>query len=112
MPSIEFYVERPLPCACLALVTTPFPCCPECGGDGVVYTEITLEVEYAYSRASRGARDRYGAPLEPDEDESVELQSATDERGRSVELDRVEQDRAEMACLADVMDRAFDYADD
>lgn len=41
-------------------------------------TEITLrglrlEVEFDYSPAHRGSRDKYGAPLEPDEPEECDI---------------------------------------
>lgn len=114
MPSIEFTVERLLPCECLALVDTPFPTCPCCDGSGESYQEIAVEVEYAYQRACRGARDSLcgirgaGPPLEPDEPESVEIQSVTDERGREVELTSRENDRAEEECLQDVEERRVD----
>jgi hypothetical protein len=36
---------------------------------------IEVEVCYAFYPPCRGSRDRYGVPLEPDEDSSVEIQS-------------------------------------
>jgi hypothetical protein len=78
----------------------------------VSYQEIPITVEYSYSRASRGARDRYGAPLEPDEDASVEITNVTDERGREIELTPRETDRVEEMCLEDAEDRACAYAED
>ena len=37
--------------------------------------DVDVEVEYIYHRAYRGGRDSYGAPTEPDEPESVEINS-------------------------------------
>ena len=36
---------------------------------------IELEVKFIYHKGSRGLRDKYGAPLEPDEDASIEVES-------------------------------------
>ncbi len=36
---------------------------------------IELEVEFTYHKGCRGLRDKYGAPLEPDEEASIELES-------------------------------------
>ena len=36
---------------------------------------IELEVEFTYHKGCRGLRDKYGAPLEPDEEASIELAS-------------------------------------
>lgn len=37
------------------------------------YLELPLDVNYTYSPPSRGLRGEYGEPLEPDEDESIEI---------------------------------------
>jgi len=108
MATITFNVERLLPCPCTALASTPFPACPECDGEGACYQEIELAVEYGYHRACRGARDRYGVPLEPDEPASCEIESVTDANGREVELTSSEMDRLEEACEEDAADRARD----
>lgn len=105
MPTIEHSVERLLPCPCLALSNAPFAACPECGGDGESWQEITVSVDYSYSRASRGARDHRGVPLEPDEDASVELTSVTDERGVEVELTSREEEVIAEECECAVEDR-------
>ena len=39
--------------------------------------EVEIEVEFRYHKASRGHRDKYGAPEEPDEDASLEFVKAT-----------------------------------
>lgn len=108
MSDLTFTVERLLPCVCLALSATPFPDCPECGGCGESWQEIDLTIEYGYSRGMRGARDRYGVPLEPDDPEGVEIESVTDAAGTEVELTKAEEDRAEEACLRDAEERRQD----
>lgn len=105
MNTIDFSIERDLPCECLALASTPFPDCPECAGEGHHWQELIVAVEYGYSRASRGSRDRYGCPLEPDEPASTEIQSVTDEYGHEVELTSDEEDRADEQCLEDAEER-------
>jgi hypothetical protein len=40
-----------------------------------IWIELRLDVEVDITGASRGARDRFGAPLEPDEEESFEVTS-------------------------------------
>lgn len=108
MSTIEFSVEREVPCVCLALVATPFAACPECDGCGVSWQEINLEVEYRYSKGMRGSRDRWGVPLEPDDPEEVEIQSVTDANGNEVELTKAEMDRVEQLCFNDRAERYQD----
>lgn len=108
MPTTPFYIERLLPCSCTALSKAPFPCCPECGGDGVAWQEVEVLVEYEYERACRGVRDSYGAPLEPDEPAGVEIIAATDANGREVELTPHEADHAEERCLEDAEEARID----
>jgi hypothetical protein len=73
--------------------------------------EITVTVDYSFSRARRGARDSLcgvrgaGPPLEPDEDEEIEIQSVTDENGKEVELTADETDKIEQQCWDDIADR-------
>ena len=108
MPSTKFQIERLLPCACLALADAPFAACPECGGDGATYQEIILAIEYGHWRDCRGARDLYGAPLEPDDPEEYEIQSVTDERGVEVELTERETERAKEKCIRDALESRID----
>lgn len=112
MPTIPFYVERPVECACLALSAVPFAACPECHGCGEAWSEVPLVVSYRHTKASRGARDRYGAQLEPDEEASVEVLGVTDERGREVELTPLEMNCAEERCYEAIEDGAARYAED
>lgn len=111
MATIEFSVERLLPCACLALSDAPFTACPECGGAGECWQEVEVVIEYSYHRARRGARDRYGAPIEPDDDGGPEIESITDENGRDVTLTWREERDAEARCARDAEDRARDAAE-
>jgi len=47
-----------------------------------------IEVEYAYHPARRGCRDKYGAPEEPDEHESVLIVEArSEETGALVSIE-------------------------
>lgn len=113
MPTIPFYVERALPCACLALASEPFKACPACCGVGEAWQEIALVVTYSATRAARGARDRYGAQLEPDEEASVEIVSVVDEKGVEVTLTTHEENCAEEACYEDAEESAASrYAED
>lgn len=50
------------------------------------FIELAIEVDYDFYGASRGARDRYGAPLEPDEDATVEITEVRDSNGNKLEL--------------------------
>ena len=104
MPSINLTIERDLPCPCLALTLTPFPSCPVCDGEGVALQEIDIEVEYSHYSACRGARDRYGAQLEPDDAEGLEIESVLDTRGCEVALTERENSLAESAAIEQVAD--------
>ena len=42
-----------------------------------IYLELEIEVAFTAHKASRGHRDRYGAPEEPDEDAYVEVDEVT-----------------------------------
>ena len=46
----------------------------------------TITVVGYYSPPYKGARDEYGAPMEPDDDESIEIIFASDETGDEIEL--------------------------
>jgi hypothetical protein len=64
-------------------------------------TEHEIDVEFAYHKAYRGQRDSLcgvrgaGAQLEPDEDESLEFEYATDEDGKDFDLTDREIEQAE-----------------
>jgi hypothetical protein len=64
-------------------------------------SEHEIDVEFYYHKAYRGKRDsccgvaRAGAALEPDEDESLEFESATDEDGKDFDLTDREIEQAE-----------------
>ena len=81
--TINTTIERLLPCLrCSWPLFEPKQDCPDCGGDGEVWTELDVEVECIRHSACRGARDRFGAPLEPDEEAWCEIQEyVSSERG-------------------------------
>ena len=57
--------------------------------------EFDIVVELGYEKATRGHRDRYGAPEEPDEPENVYVERAyTKDTGVGVELTGKEEERA------------------
>ena len=62
-----------------------------------VETEITCEIRMI--KASRGHRDRYGAPEEPDEPAEAEIEKVTPD----IELTEAEEDA--------IREKAFDQAD-
>lgn len=97
--NLEYYTTRELPCECLALVTQPFPDCPCCYGTGTSEQDVIVDVEYEYYKASRGSRDRYGCPVEPDEPAFVEILET------SIPLTVGEYDRCEEKCLEDAEGR-------
>lgn len=55
-------------------------------------SEITLVGHY--HPGLPGSRDRYGVPIEPDDDPEMEIVSATNEAGDEVELTESERERA------------------
>lgn len=102
MSTITLTIYRDLPCLrCCPPLFEPRPDCPECNGEGVVETELECEVEYTYHRACRGARDRYGVPLEPDDPEGAEINSEVETERGTFELTNRELERAEKKCLED-----------
>jgi hypothetical protein len=109
--NLEFAVERLLPCECLALTDIPWESCRCCAGTGESYQEIILDIEFTQQKASRGHRDKYGAPEEPDEPECVEIESVKDPAGKEVELTKFEQARVEEKCFERIEASKFDFAD-
>lgn len=69
---------------------------------------VDVTVEYYYSPPCAGHRDKYGAPEEPDEDESVEICSIQDIHGNEVELSGIVLARLEEKCLEHAIDRIQD----
>lgn len=67
--------------------------------DGV---ELEVTCEFYYIPASRGSRDRYGCPIEPDEPADVEFIAATLENGVEIELTQGEIKDAEQKALEQV----------
>lgn len=75
-----------------------------------------LTVEFDYYRASRGSRDKWGAPLEPDEPASIEIgEVLCNGYDISDYLDSKDYDHIEGQIWdwmeADAQDRAADEAD-
>ena len=58
--------------------------------------EIELEVDFDYNRACRGSRDRYGVPLEPDDPESIDINTVTLD-GKDYPTTKEESERVEEA---------------
>lgn len=57
--------------------------------------QIELLIVGEYSPASKGATDgKYGPPIEPDEPDFIEIDSATDEDGNEIELTEEEYEKA------------------
>lgn len=56
--------------------------------------ETELDITGHYYPGMPGSRDRYGVPLEPDDPDEMEIQSATNGDGAEVELTESEHERA------------------
>ena len=71
--------------------------------------EVDVTVTYTYYPASRGARERgTGAPLEPDEDESIEIESVKDSTGKEIDLSDSDLEQLQN----DIFDRVADSYND
>lgn len=56
--------------------------------------EFEIEITYYATKGSRGARDSFGVPLEPDEEPEIEIESVISvEDGCDIELTEKEQDK-------------------
>ena len=53
--------------------------------------DAVIEVSGTYYPGCAGSRDEYGAPLEPDDDEEVEILDAVDEFGNTRNLSSAEE---------------------
>lgn len=61
--------------------------------------EIEIEVEFSMSKGSRGARDEFGVPMEPDEDPACEIESTKRlDNNADVELTPEEVTKVEEKC--------------
>lgn len=62
-----------------------------------------LSVNFDYTPAERGSRDRYGCPLEPDFDEDIDLCYVWDEYGKDIidELSRKDKEN--------IIEKIYDY---
>jgi hypothetical protein len=74
-----------------------------------VEKEVDVTVTYTYYPASRGARERgTGAPLEPDEDASIEIESVKDSTGKEINLSDSDLEQLQN----DIFDRVADSYND
>jgi hypothetical protein len=65
--------------------------------------DIPIEVGFTYSRGHRGKRDRYGAPVEPDEGPSIEIYSTVRlDLGEEIKLTATEEHLIEQQCWSEV----------
>lgn len=62
--------------------------------------DVEVEIELCYFPASRGHRDKYGAPEEPDEPASFEVETVEDAHGNPYDLSDAEYD--------EVIDKAWE----
>jgi len=56
--------------------------------------EMKIDITAEYSPPTRGARDQYGAALEPDDPEEIEILDAVDELGNTRTLSSAEHQAA------------------
>jgi hypothetical protein len=73
-------------------------------------TELEAECHFVYHKLSRGHRDSFGVPEEPDSPAYMEFIGATCD-GVEIELTNDEQERAEEQALDEMADAAMDYPD-
>ena len=74
-----------------------------------VEEDIAVTVTYTYYPASRGARERgTGAPLEPDEDASIEIESVKDSTGKEIDVSDSDLKQLESE-ISDTIRDADDY---
>lgn len=57
-------------------------------------SDMAVDVTGEYTPPSKGARNKYGVPVEPDLDDSMKILDAIDEDGNSRNLSSAEQSRA------------------
>jgi hypothetical protein len=67
-------------------------------------SDTAINVTGEYTPPRRGARDEYGAPMEPDEEDSMEILDAVDQDGTSRNLTPDESRRAMDALRESVAD--------
>ena len=72
--------------------------------------EVDVTVEYEYTPAERGSRERgTGLQLEPDYEATVEISAVYDETGKEYDLTDRQQRQIEDAIFDDLQGRADDY---
>ena len=69
--------------------------------------EMLLNIKYTYYPAYKGYRE-YGIPLEPDEDEGVEIEDITNENGDPVDLSETALKKLECDLLDTLRDECED----
>jgi len=73
-------------------------------------TEITVVCDCKYWSMSRGHRDKYGCPEEPDSPAEIEIQSSKNKAtGEDVELTEAQQDEVIQKGFEQVADVECDY---
>lgn len=81
-----------------------------------VEVEVSIDIQYTYYRACRGARDSCGGirgagpPLEPDEPASIEIDSVVEhDMGTDIELTDSETEKFTEEIMESLADAAQDY---
>jgi hypothetical protein len=69
-------------------------------------SDTAIDVTGEWSAGSKGSRNEYGVPMEPDEDATVEILDAVDQYGTSRSLTAQEADRAKDALWEAASERA------
>jgi len=67
--------------------------------------EIDVTVKFDYQPPCKGSRDSMGVPLEPDDEEEVEITSVSDEHGNDIDLTSDEESDIEEKCLEYMYER-------
>jgi len=66
--------------------------------------DLEVTVEFDYQPPCRGSRDSMGVPLEPDDEEEIEITAVTDEHGNDIDLTSDEESDIEEKCLLNMYD--------
>ena len=73
--------------------------------------DLIISVEYGYSKGLRGQRDSMGVPLEPDDDEAIEIIEVTSS-GQTIELSKAEESEIEEELWEHILDKQSTYDGD
>lgn len=78
--------------------------------------EIDVTVQFDYYPPSRGSRDRWGAPLEPDEPENIEITSVWYDGGEQIHdlklTDIMDLEQKALEFLQESAAEYYDYLED